>query len=76
MTAVTFADQAVYGLIAAQRHETLGQWEVESPALICDGQLASPLMGMSARHNTFAAQRKSRLPEEVSKVLEMRAEQR
>jgi hypothetical protein len=36
---VTIKDAAAYGLICLQGHGTLGEWDIESPALIRFGQL-------------------------------------
>ncbi len=36
---VTIKDNAAYGFITMQGHGTVGQWEIETPALIRYGQL-------------------------------------
>jgi hypothetical protein len=36
---VTVRDSAAYGFIVMQGHGTIGQWDIETPALIRYGQL-------------------------------------
>jgi len=38
---VTIKDSAAYGLIMMQGHGTMGVWDIETPALICYGQLTN-----------------------------------